>query len=79
VPESGVIGEDFITTTQAAELTGYSVTYVRQLARLGTIEAVRAGRDWLVERGSLLAYQQEMERLGPAKHNPWRETHEQEV
>lgn len=65
--------DDMITTTQGAELTGYSVVYVRQLARYGVIKAKKLGRDWLVSRAGLLAYKAKMDRLGSEKFNPYRE------
>jgi excisionase family DNA binding protein len=54
-------------------LTGYHVKYLRYLVGQGRIEARKVGRDWLIDRESLLAYKRRMDRLGPAKHNPWRE------
>ena len=67
---------ELINTTEGAELTGFSVDYVRRLARRGDIEARKVGRDWLIERASLLAHKVRMDRLGPEKHNPkapWRD------
>jgi hypothetical protein len=46
---------------------------MRQLAQRGRVEARKVGRDWLVNRESLLAYKRAMDRLGNQKHNPWRE------
>lgn len=63
----------WIDTKEAAEVTGYSAVYVRLLARNGRVEARKVGRDWLIERTSLLAFKAEMDRLGNDKHNPWRE------
>lgn len=65
--------EGWLTTKGAAELSGYSVKYLRRLARQGRIEARKIGRDWLVSRDSLLAYKRRMDNLGPQKHNPWKE------
>lgn len=70
------IGTEWLTTNEAADLTGYSAAYVRMLARRGGVKAVRAGRDWLVKREALLAYQRQMDALGTEKHNPWREDRE---
>jgi hypothetical protein len=67
------IAEGWINTGQAQELTGYSVAYLRRLANRGDVEARKVGRDWLIWRDSLLAYKDRMERLGQAKHNPWRD------
>ena len=64
--------DGWITTTEAAEITGYSIAYMRQLANRGRIEARKVGRDWLIERTSLLEFKLEMDRLGPSKHDPRR-------
>ena len=65
--------EDWMTTKEAANLAGYNIKYLRQLVRSGRVEARKVGRDWLVNRESLLAYKRRMDRLGPQKHNPWRD------
>lgn len=65
--------DEWITTEKGAGITGYCAGYVRMLAREGRITAQRAGRDWLVNRDSLLEYKRKMDRLGTDKHNPWRE------
>lgn len=65
--------EGWITTAEAAALTGYSPAYVRWLARMGRVRARKVTRDWLVSREDVLAYKGQMDRLGPDKHNPWRE------
>jgi len=66
------IGTEWLTTEQAAELTGYTQVYMRQLALRGQVEAVKAGRDWLLNRASLLEFARKMEAMGTAKHDPWR-------
>lgn len=70
------IAEGWVDTTTAAELTGYTTAYMRILARKERIEARKVGRDWLIERASLLAFKAAMDRLGNEKHNPqapWRD------
>ncbi len=64
------ITEGWVNTREAAELTGYTVVYVRQLALRDRIEARKVGRDWLINRASLLEHKARMDRLGPAKHDP---------
>jgi excisionase family DNA binding protein len=64
---------EWITTSRAAELMGYDYAHVRLLARKGRIKATKMGRDWLVDRTSAVAYAEEMERLGAAKHDPTRD------
>jgi len=65
--------EGWLTTSDAAELTGYNVKYLRWLINQGRIEARKVQRDWLVNKESLLAYKARMDALGPQKHNPWRD------
>ena len=64
---------EWITTKEAAELTGYSAVTLRQFAREGRIKGYKWGRDWFLEKDSVLAYVEEMKRLGPAKHDPRRQ------
>ena len=63
---------EWITTAEAADLTGYNLEYIRQMIRRGVIQAEKKGRDWWVDKGSVTAYADEMERLGTAKHDPTR-------
>lgn len=69
---TGPAFEGWLTTDAAAELTGYQTPHIRQLARNGSIEGRKVGRDWLVSRESLLRYKARMDALGSEKHNPWR-------
>lgn len=63
----------WITTAEAAELTGYTPAYFRQLIRRGKLHSVKKrGRDWFLDKAEVLAYKQKMERLGDAKYDPWR-------
>lgn len=48
--------EQWITTAQAVELSGYSIQYVRRLIREGKVKARKFGPVWQVNRASLLAY-----------------------
>jgi excisionase family DNA binding protein len=63
---------EWITTQEAAELTGYHVNYIRRLVKWGRIIGTKRGRDWWIDKASTIAYFEEMKRLGPAKHDPWR-------
>jgi excisionase family DNA binding protein len=71
--------EGWITTKEAANMTGYTTVYVRRLAREGRVDAQKAGRDWLLKRQSLLEYKARMDRLGPSKHSPWRKGRREEA
>lgn len=61
--------EDWITTRQAAELTGYTLRHIRELVTAGAVKGQRFGNVWQVSRRSLLAYQRQAEKLG-AKRGP---------
>jgi excisionase family DNA binding protein len=67
------IAEGWVTISQAAEITGYHVKYLRRLAGQGRIEGHKVNRGWLLNVSSLLAYKAQMDRLGDQKHNPQRE------
>jgi excisionase family DNA binding protein len=63
---------EWITTTEAAELTGYTDAYLRQLIGRDRLQAKKRGRDWFLSKADVLAYAKEMKRLGSAKFDPWR-------
>ena len=63
---------EWITTKEAAELTGYDVTHVRWLIREERVLGHKFGRDWMVNRKSIQDYSDEMTKLGTLKHDPWR-------
>ena len=64
----------WVTTAQAAHRSGYSATHIRVLAHQQRIQAQKVGRQWLIQSRSLQAYQARMAQLGPARHNPWRQS-----
>lgn len=61
--------EDWITTTEAAEISGYTRQHVRLLITSGKVKGQRFGREWQVSRSSLLAHAAKSEKLG-AKRGP---------
>lgn len=63
---------EWITTGEAARLTGYHPAHIRLLIRRGTLSATKVGRDWLLRRDEVTAYAEKMDDLGAAKHDPWR-------
>ena len=56
--------DEWITTTDAKTLTGYNAEHIRRLVRAGKIKAKKWGKEWMIERNSLLAYV-ESEGRGP--------------
>jgi len=65
--------DGWTTTEAAAEITGYSAAYLRRLADQGRIKARKVGRDWQIQRESLLTHCEHMQDLGNQRHNPWRD------
>jgi len=68
--------DHWITTREAAEISGYDPEYVRRLARKGKIGAVKKGRDWWVDKAKLLAYLEACRakqdgRFGPRATESW--------
>jgi excisionase family DNA binding protein len=64
------VPEGWISSKEAAKLTGYTVLYLCRLARDGRLRATKLGRDWLFERESLLKWKSQMDELGTKKHSP---------
>ena len=60
---------EWITTREAAEISGYHADHVRELLRAGKVEARKFGEVWQIDRGSLLAYVHNVEKIG-AKRGP---------
>lgn len=56
--------DDWITSAEAAELTGYTPKHVRRLVESGKVEGKRFGKVWQVSRSSLLAYARKVEKMG---------------
>ena len=56
---------DWITTTEAAEISGYHVNYIRRLIKAGKVNGRKIwGREWQVSRSGLLAHIRRVEKLG---------------
>ena len=64
----GIMTSDWITTAEAAELSGYHVEYIRELIRNGAIAAVKKGNAWWIDRKALLGYVKAAEK---AKDRRW--------
>ncbi len=57
----------WLTSSEAARLTGYNLEYIRRLVRAKKIEAKKWGRDWMISRASILRYKEMEKRRGPRK------------
>ncbi|MBN1815227.1 MAG: helix-turn-helix domain-containing protein [Anaerolineae bacterium] len=62
----------WITTAEAAELAGYTPSYIRKAIGRGLLHVQKLGRNWFLKKAAVLAYAKKMEQLGPRKHSPWR-------
>lgn len=61
---------DWITTAEAAKISGYHVNYIRRLIKSDAVNGRKVwGREWQVSRSSLLAHIRKAEKLG-AKRGP---------
>ena len=63
---------EWITTAEAAELAGYTPSYIRKAIGRGVLHAKKRGRDWFLKKTDVLAYAKRMEQLGSQKHSPRR-------
>ena len=61
---------EWITTAEAAELSGYHPEHLRELMREGKIEARKFGIVWQVSKQSLLNYLKVAEQSRDARHGP---------
>jgi len=55
---------EWITVTQAVELSGYNEEHITRLCRQGKIKAQKYSIVWQVNRKSLLGYIAKVEKLG---------------
>ena len=63
-------GNDWITTQEAAELSGYHPDHLRRLIRAGDIEGRKVSIVWLIKQQSLLQYIDRAERSGDKRRGP---------
>ena len=63
---------EWLTINEGSAITPYTPVTVRYLAREGLVKACKRGRDWFLEKDSLLTYAREMQALGTSKHDPTR-------
>lgn len=61
----------YMTTNEASEQLGYTVQHTRLLIRQGKLQANKFGRDWMIVRESVAAYQ--------ANHAQGRDAHVQDA
>jgi hypothetical protein len=56
--------DNWITTSQAADLSGYHPIYLLELLKSGKVRGQKFGPIWQVDRASLLAYIKSAEKSG---------------
>jgi excisionase family DNA binding protein len=56
--------EDWLTTYEAATVSGYNPDYIRQLIRSNKVQGRKWGLSWQVNRRSLEDYLKAAEKLG---------------
>ena len=59
---------DYVTSEDAAAVSGYHVNYVRRLLRQGKLKGRKFGNVWFIERESLQDYLRVVEELGGQKY-----------
>ncbi len=55
---------EWITTAEAARISGYTLYHLRYLINEGKVTGKKWGREWQVDKVSLLGYIRKVERLG---------------
>lgn len=55
----------WLTTAEAARLTGYNLEYIRRLVRTKKVRAEKWGRDWMISRASIKGYSEQEPLRGP--------------
>jgi excisionase family DNA binding protein len=64
------MAEDWITTNEAADLSGYHPDYIRKLLQGGKLNGRKFGPVWQVSKQSLLAYLARAEQADDKRHGP---------
>jgi excisionase family DNA binding protein len=61
---------EWITTQEAAEITGYTTRNLTKMAKRGNIEAVKRGNMLFFRTNDIIRYAQLMQAMGKTKHTP---------
>lgn len=57
--------DDWLSTTEAAQISGYHIEYIRRLVRRGQISARKWGKDWMLDKASFYEYLKKDKKPGP--------------
>jgi len=63
---------EWITTQEAAQVVGCTSRNILKAIAKGRLKGVKRGGAYFLTRKEVVAYAEEMRRLGPQKHDPWR-------
>ncbi len=66
------MAEEWITTSEAAKLSGYHPEYIRELIRTGELEGRKFATVWQVNKDSLWAYLKAAKESPDKRHGPKR-------
>ena len=66
---------DSMTTAEAAAALNVSRRRVNELIKLGTLQAIKPGRDWEIEPASVEAYRDSPRKAGPKRKHPAADPH----
>jgi excisionase family DNA binding protein len=66
----GFVLDKHVSVKAAAELSGYSIQYLRRLLRTGRLEGVKIGQMWLIDLTSLEMYLRNCQMLRDRRHGP---------
>jgi excisionase family DNA binding protein len=61
------VAEQFISVTEAANLSNLTPSYIRRLLRNGELEGVKVGEAWLTTEAAMKAYLKKDRRPGPKR------------
>lgn len=64
------MADEWLSVFQAAEISGYSVKYVRRLLRQGKVKSQKFLTVWQVSKSSLLAYLREAKKSDDKRWGP---------
>jgi len=64
------MAEEWLTTTEAAELSGYHPEHIRELVREGKIVARKFGPVWAISQASLVSYVESAHRSADKRWGP---------
>jgi excisionase family DNA binding protein len=65
MPQSVDNNRIFLSTSEACEKTGFSLTYIQRLLREERLEGFKAGSSWFVYEDSLSAFTKAERKRGP--------------